>query len=107
KHKPDVVFTTSGPSYWRPQAPHLMGYNLPHYIYTDSPYFNIISTKERLKWKLKGAVVKKFTRTDADAYVVQTDDVKDRLKKWIKKDKIFTVSNTYGKQFENPEIAGL
>ena len=25
--RPDVVFTTSGPSYWRPNAPHLMGFN--------------------------------------------------------------------------------
>jgi UDP-N-acetylglucosamine:LPS N-acetylglucosamine transferase len=32
KIRPDVVFTTSGPAYWRPDAPHLVGYNLPHYI---------------------------------------------------------------------------
>src|ERR1051326_3334246 len=31
----DVVFTTSGPAYWRPNAPHLVGYNLPHYIYPE------------------------------------------------------------------------
>ena len=36
---PDGVFTTSGPSYWRPRAPHLVGYNLPHHIYPDSPFF--------------------------------------------------------------------
>ena len=30
KHQPDVVFTTSGPAYWRPKAPHLVGYNLQY-----------------------------------------------------------------------------
>ena len=35
--KPDIVFTTSGPSYWRSKAPHLMGFNLAHYIYPESP----------------------------------------------------------------------
>ncbi len=40
--KPDVVFTTSGPAYWKPKAPHLVGYNLAHYICPDSPYFENI-----------------------------------------------------------------
>ena len=35
--KPDVVFTSTGPSYWRPKVKHVIGYNLPHYIYSDSP----------------------------------------------------------------------
>ena len=50
--KPDVVFTTTGPSYWRPKAKHLMGYNLPHYIYSDSPFFKIIPLQRKLWWKL-------------------------------------------------------
>lgn len=98
--KPDVVFTTSGPAYWRPKAPHLMGYNLPHYIYRDSPYFQKISLLQRLKWKAKGKVIKYFVKRDADQYVVQTEDVKLRLKEWLKTDRsITTVSNTYGEQY--------
>lgn len=101
--KPDVVFTTSGPAYWRPKAPHLMGYNLPHYIYPDSPFFQLLSKKQQLKWKLKGALIKYYTKRDADAYVVQTDDVKQRLKKWIHASKVTTVTNTYGNQYNAPE----
>jgi hypothetical protein len=48
-HNPDVVFTISGPAYWRPKAPHLMGFNLGHYIYSDSPYFQKINLKRRIK----------------------------------------------------------
>lgn len=100
--QPDVVFTTSGPAYWRPKAPHLVGYNLPHYIYRDSPFFAQIPFIERLKWDLKGAVIKYFFKKDADAYVVQTDDVNARLKVLLKSENVYTVSNTYSRHYINP-----
>jgi glycosyltransferase involved in cell wall biosynthesis len=103
KFNPDVVFTTSGPAYWRPDAPHLIGYNLPHYIYPESPYFRKISAVNRLKWKLKGMVIRYFFRNDADAYVVQTDDVNRRLKAFINREKIYTVSNTFSDDYLNPK----
>jgi glycosyltransferase involved in cell wall biosynthesis len=99
KVKPDCVFTTSGPAYWRPRAPHVMGYNLPHYIYKDSPFFKTLTLYKRLYWMLKGQVIKYFVKRDADAYVVQTDDVNQRLKHWIGRDKIYTVTNTFGSHF--------
>lgn len=102
EHRPDIVFTTSGPAYWRPITSHLMGYNLGHYIYGDSPYFRKIQQLRRIKWRLKGAVIKYYTKKDADAYVVQTEDVKLRLKKWLHTEKSITVvSNTYGEQYNN------
>lgn len=104
KYCPDVVFTTSGPAYWRPKAKHLMGYNLGHYIYKDSPFFKNMSMKEKLYWMVKGKLIKYYTVNDANAYVVQTDDVKRRLKKWIGGKKIYTVTNTFGVQFEEPVL---
>jgi len=101
--KPDVVFTTSGPAYWRPIAPHLAGYNLPHYIYRDSPYFEQISPLKRLKWDLKGRVIKVFFKQDADAYVVQTDDVNRRLRTWLGTDAVHTVTNTCSEDYRNPK----
>lgn len=98
--RPDCVFTTSGPAYWRPKAPHVMGFNLPHYLYIDSPFFNKIGFKERMKWKLKGWVIKFYTKREADAFVTQTEDVNKRLKKWIGAKNVFTVSNTYGSQYD-------
>jgi glycosyltransferase involved in cell wall biosynthesis len=99
------VFTTSGPAYWRPKAPHLTGYNLPHYIYRDSPFFEKLSFQQRLKWDLKGILIKHFFIRDSDAYVVQTDDVNYRVREWLKTDCVYTVSNTYGSQFMNPSKA--
>ena len=99
KERPDVVFTTSGPAYWKPEAPHVMGYNLPHYIYKDSPFFTLLSFQQKLKWKFKGVVIRYFTRRDAQTYIVQTDDVKKRLQKWIGANNVITITNTYGSQY--------
>lgn len=101
KVKPDIVFTTSGPSYWRPKVPHLIGYNLPHYVYRDSPFFSKLSWAEKIKWDLKGAVIKYFFKQDADAYVVQTDDVNRRLRNLLDLEEVYTVSNTVNHFYQN------
>lgn len=101
--KPDIIFTTSGPAYWKPNAPHLVGYNLPHYIYPESPFFNLIPITKKIKWKLKGLIIKYYFKRDSEYYVVQTDDVNKRLRKWIKKENVFTVSNTCNRYYYNPK----
>ena len=103
KFKPDVVFTTSGPSYWRPKAPQLMGYNLPNYIYSESPYFKIISFKSSLRWKGMKLFAHYIFNRDADAFVVQTDDVNHRLRKYLSVSKVFTVSNTINSNYREPK----
>lgn len=91
----NVVFTTSGPSYWRPRAKHLMGFNLPHYMYPESPFFShLLGPLERLRWYAKSKLIHHFTRGFADAWVVQTDDVNQRLRRWIKSESVYTVPNT-------------
>ncbi|MBK8486686.1 MAG: glycosyltransferase [Bacteroidetes bacterium] len=104
KINPDVVITTSGPAYWNSKKPHIIGYNLPHYIYFDSPFFKIISASEKLKWRFKGLLINYFFKRDADVLVVQTEDIKHRLaKKWPYK-KVTAVSNTYSASYDNPVI---
>lgn len=94
KHQPSVVFTTSGPAYWRPKAPHLVGYNLAHYIYPESIVFKRFSIKERFQWFLKGLFIRFFFMNDSDGFVCQTDDVTSRVKNLFKTDKVYTVANT-------------
>jgi glycosyltransferase involved in cell wall biosynthesis len=106
KVRPDVVFSTSGPAYWRPEAPHLVGYNLPHYVYPDSPYWSTLPAYSRVRWRLKGMVIRYFFRRDADVYVVQTDDINERLRRFLKTDQVYTVSNTCsGYYFQPPPVA--
>ena len=101
--KPDVVFTSTGPSYWRPKVKHVIGYNLPHYVYSDSPYFQIIPLKRKLWWKAMKIYAKYILKRDADALVVQTDDVNERVKFFLSKKSVFTVSNTISEHYLSPK----
>ncbi|MBW9276331.1 MULTISPECIES: glycosyltransferase [Bacteroides] len=97
---PDVVFSIFGPVYWKPSVPHIMGYAIPHYIYKDSPYWDIISIKERLKMKIKEFFHMYFLKRDASAFICETDDVQTRLALLFPEKKCYKVSNTYSSFFE-------
>ena len=99
KFNPDIVFSIGGPSYWRPKTVHLMGYTIPHYIYEESHYFKIIPLKRKLWWKAMKIYAKYVFKRDADALVVQTDDVNNRVKKFLGKSKVYTVHNTINKHY--------
>lgn len=99
--KPDVVFTVFGPSYWTPKVPHLLGYAIPHYLYSDLPFFSQISIKEKLFLTIKKRIQFNFFRKNAHFYHVETEDVRNRLSKElsVNKDNIFVVSNTFNDYF--------
>jgi len=104
KWKPDIVFSTGGPSYWRPKSLHIIGFTIPHYIYPESPYFDIISSKKKLYWKGMKLLAKYLFRKDADILVAQTDDVTKRVKKFLSKNNVHTVSNTINNHYVNSRI---
>jgi glycosyltransferase involved in cell wall biosynthesis len=51
---------------------------------------------------MKGAVIRYFYKRDADALVAQTDDVRDRVRRWTGIPQAYTVTNTYGAQYDRP-----
>ena len=91
--KPDIVFSNTGPIYWRPKAKTIIGYNLPLFLYPETPYFNTFSTKRKIRFALKKYVQNKFFKRDADIVITQTDDVNQRVRKVLRKDKVFTITN--------------
>lgn len=99
--QPDIVISTGGHGYWIPKAPLITGFNIPHYIYYESPYFHKISFRKKLYWKLKKRFDLFFYK-DSDAIIVQTDDVKERVKKLLPKSMIYTISNTVNGAFLTP-----
>ena len=77
-----------------------MGFNLAHNLYPDSPYFTqILNPIERLRWRAKSMVIHRYTKDFADAWVVQTDDVNQRLREWIRSEQVYTVPNTASRAF--------
>lgn len=93
--KPDVIFTTSGPAYFKSKAPQVVGYNLPLYIYPESPYIRLLPLKKRIKLNLKKLAHFYFFKRETSSYVVQTDDVNQRVRKALHTSKVYTVTNTY------------
>ena len=92
--KPDCVFTVFGPSYWKPRKPHLMGYARGYYIYSDYSYFKYASLLYNIKIKIKGMFRLLIFKNNADYFVTETEDAKNRLMKIMKTKKIYVVSNT-------------
>ena len=97
--KPNVVFSFVGPSYWKPECHHLVGFGIPHIVYDDYKYVKNYSWKVKLEMFYK----KYWTKKEANFYVVQTEDVRERLSEKIGVDisKVFLVSNGIGNQFNN------
>ncbi|BEG97884.1 glycosyltransferase [Bacteroides sedimenti] len=91
--KPDCVLTVFGPAYWKPKCAHVVGFALGQFIYFESPYFKQISFWDRCKFKIEGLIKFQCFNKEADAIIVETDDVNRRLSRFFKKD-IYTVSNT-------------
>jgi len=101
--KSDIVFTLFGPSYWRPSSKHLMGFALPWIINPKSDAYFELPTYRRIKKHIENRYKSYYIRKDADYYVVETNDVKNRLVDILDMDTktISVISNTYSSIFDN------
>jgi glycosyltransferase involved in cell wall biosynthesis len=101
--RPHCVVTTSGPPYWRSEAPHLVGFNLPLYIYPESPYLKTLSLGARARLSARKWLHRRLFRRDADALIVQTDDVNLRVRRLLKTEKVYTVTNNHSSWYDLPQ----
>lgn len=97
--RPNIVFSVFGPTYWRPNVTHVMGFAMGHYIYPDSPFWKIVSLKEKLIWGIKKKIHLYYLNRDADIFIVETQDAAKRLQNLLHKP-CYVVSNTYNSYFE-------
>lgn len=97
--KPDCIIATTGPSYFHSRAPQIIGFNLPLYIYPESPYVQQLSLKQKLRILLKKKAHFHFFKRDADAYVVQTADVNQRVREVLGTTAVHTVTNTASRYY--------
>jgi len=100
--KPDVVFTLFSPAYWRPKAIHVIGFALGWITNPDSIAFDVLDFKQKIIRRLDSIYKSYFIKRDADYYIVETDDVKEKLFRVleISKDNIIVVGNTYSSYFD-------
>lgn len=75
QYRPDIVFTVFGPAYFRPQAPHLVGFALPNLIYPhDGVLASLDGPLQRIIDVLRCTLLRQ-----ADHLVVETETVRTRL----------------------------
>lgn len=101
--RPDCVVTTAGPAYWRSAAPHLIGFNRPLFIYPESPYITQMSWRQKLALNAQRHLHCHLYRRDADALIVQTNDVNERVRRLLRADHVFTVTNNHSGWFDQAE----
>jgi glycosyltransferase involved in cell wall biosynthesis len=99
--QPDCVVTTSGPPFWRSQAPHLVGFNLPLFIYPESPYLKARPASHKAKLAVQRWLHCRYFRRDAEALIVQTDDVNHRVRRLLGTEQVHTVTNNHNGWYED------
>lgn len=102
QYKVDAVLTIFGPSRWRPRVPHLSGFALPQLVIPGSPFFQNMSCKERLRWKVWISVRKWSLKRSADCFWTENPYISNLLGKLFRNVKIYTVSNYYNQVFDSP-----
>lgn len=101
KIKPNIIFSIFGPSYWRPKSKHIMGFAIPWLINPKSSAYMELSFLQRNKDRLKYFYQKFCIRNNADFYIVETEDTKNKLSKIasIDSEKIYVIGNTVSRVF--------
>lgn len=100
---PNCVFSIFGPTYWSPKAPHMAGFAQGYYLYGELPYFKRLGALARLKLFLLSNYHRLLLQKHVQHYVVETEDVKFRLSKFLKVSlhHIHVATNTYSNHFCN------
>lgn len=97
---PDVIIATTGPTYFKSNSPQIIGFNIPLYLYPESPYFKKIGIIHRFKLWIKKRIHLYFFKRDATAYLAQTEDVNERVKNLLKTDNVYTITNTHSRYYK-------
>ena len=83
KIKPKCVFSLFGPTYWKPKSYHVMGFANGLYVYDNLPYIRDLPLIDKFFLNLKKNYHKFLLKKNADLYIVQTDDMKKELSRFL------------------------
>src|SRR5690606_6154941 len=80
--KPHAVITVFGPCYWKPRAPHIMGFANGYLLYEDTYFFTVWMGWKNWKYRLKKLLHQYLLKREASLYWTETEDSKMRLAKF-------------------------
>lgn len=102
KNAVECVLTVFGPMKWRPRCRHVSGFAIAHLVLKDSPFFDKIPIKERLKWKLRIKLWEIIFRRSSKCFYTENEYISSRIRELFKGSTVYTVSNYYHQVFDNP-----
>jgi len=103
--KPLGVISVFGPCYWKPVAPHIMGFANGYLLYEDTYFFTVWNGWKKGGYKLKKLFHKYLLKREADWYWTETEDSKKRLSNFlfISESRITVASNNCSNFFREKE----
>lgn len=99
----DSVLTVFGPSRWNPRVSHLSGWAIPHPLLPDSPYFQMLPLKERIKVKLKCLLWRYMFGRSTNYFWTENPFTTNRVKALFPKKTVYSVTNYYNQIFDTPD----
>ncbi len=100
--KPDAIFTVFGPSYHKSNYPKIVGFAIPYIIYPNSPFFKLISIKEKFYYKALTLLKSYCFKKNSEALIFESENARKTFSEKYQYNKdTFVVSNTINEIFEN------
>ncbi len=104
KINPGIVFSVFGPTYWRPATTHIAGFANSIYVYKDSPFFKIVSFKNRIILKIMEIIHMRSFKKHCNVLITETEDMSNHLQKIFAGKPVYTVGNTCHQVFNNEAV---
>lgn len=99
-NKIDAVLTIFGPSKWRPKALHICGFAKPQLVIPESPFWGILSLKQRIKYQIKNYITKKSFKSTSDIFFTENEYISEKLRELFPNKKVYTITNNYNQIFD-------
>lgn len=104
KFLPDVIFTVFGPSYFKSKVPKIVGMAIPYLIYPDSPFFEKLGFKEKIKYRILSILKSRFFKKNSDALIFESEAARKIFtERFSYKKPTYTVNNTLNTIFLEKE----
>lgn len=103
--KINSVLTIFGPSRWNPRKVfHLSGFAMSQLVLRESPFFKIISRKEKLKWFIGNRVRKYLFSRSTKTFFSENETISRRVEQLLSKTKCYTITNYYNQVYDKPSL---
>jgi glycosyltransferase involved in cell wall biosynthesis len=100
----EAVYTVMGPSRWKPKVPHLVGFARCQAVIPESPYWKILSFRQRLFTQIQNIFLKNDFRKTSRVFWTENEFISSRVREFLPKEaKVFTVTSNYNQVYDHKE----